>query len=269
MIEEAEKRWRDFCTALARFSTHLDRNKAVNVNSAALRDHAKQVAQQYFRHVRQDLLQFQLDELIEPLSIEFEALIVLSEGRNAAASYRRHAKAIRKLIPRVTSQLAVHDGTAATTVSSSEPDGKIVETLAKLVPSAALSYQQALRDLSDTQRQSFRGPAHELREALREVLDHFAPDADVMAVPGFKLEKDRPKPTMKQKVRFILKARSQNDTERAVPESAVSTVEALIADMTRSTYDRGSLAAHTERGKKDLEQLKRYVDVVLHDLLVL
>jgi hypothetical protein len=39
--------------------------------------------------------------------------------------------------------------------------------------------------------------------------------------------------------------------------------------MTRSTYDRGSLSAHKERGKKSVEQLKRYVDVIFHDLLEL
>jgi hypothetical protein len=39
-------------------------------------------------------------------------------------------------------------------------------------------------------------------------------------------------------------------TESAVPEDAANTIDALIADMTRSTYDRGSLSAHQERGKK-------------------
>jgi hypothetical protein len=137
-----------------------------------------------------------------------------------------------------------------------------------LLPSAAQSYQQALIDLADPKRQSFRGPAHELREALREVLDHLAPDVEMKAA-GVVLEKDRPKHTMKQKVRHIFKAREKSTTESAAPEDAANTVEALIADMTRSTYDHGSLAAHKERGQKSVQQLKRYVDVIFHDLLEL
>jgi hypothetical protein len=129
--------------------------------------------------------------------------------------------------------------------------------------------ERLLLDLADAKRLSFRGPAHELREALREVLDHLAPDEDVVKAPGFKFEKDRSKPTMKQKVRFIFKARERSATESAAPEDAANTIDAVIADMTRSTYDRGSLSAHKERGKKSVEQLKRYVDVIFHDLLEL
>jgi hypothetical protein len=274
VIEQAAQEWRELCAAFTQYTAHLNRNTAVNVNSAPLREETKHVAQMYFRSVRQSLQQFQLDEFIEPLSVAFEALLVLSEGRNLTSSYKKHVKAIRRTIPSVTSQMEVQGGIGGPSVSSSETDQKILDTLANLLPSAAQSYQQALLDLADTKRLSFRGPAHELRESLREVLDHLAPDADVMKVPGFKFEKDqqgkdRPKPTMKQKVRFIFKARERTATESAAPEDAASTIDALIADMTRSTYDRGSLFAHKERGKKSVEQLKRYVDVIFHDLLEL
>lgn len=269
MIEQAAREWQDLCAAFAHYTTRLDRNNTVHVNSATLRDETKRVAQIYFRGVRNSLQQFQLDELIEPLSVAFEALLVLSQGRNLASSYKKHTRAIRKLIPRVTSQLEVQGGAAGPATSSSETDQKILRTLAELLPSAAQSYQQALFDLTDPKRLSFRGSAHELRESLREVLDHLAQDAEVLKSPGFKLEKDRPKPTMKQKVRFIFKARERSATESAAPEDAANTIDALIADMTRSTYDRGSLSAHKEHGKKSVEQLKRYVDVIFHDLLEL
>lgn len=269
MIDQAAQEWRNLCDAFTEYAAHLSRNTAVNVNSVALRNETKSVAQLYFRNVRQLLEQFQLDEFIEPLSRAFEALLVLSEGNNATSTYKKHAKSIKKIIPRVTSQLEVQGGTAGGITSSSDTDQKIIQTLTGLLPSAAQSYQQALFDLADTRRLSFRGPAHELRECLREVLDHLAPDADVMKAPGFKLEKDRPKPTMKQKVRFIFKARERRTTESAAPEDATTTIDALIAQMTRSTYDRGSLSAHTQRDKKSVEQLKRYVDVIFYDLLEL
>jgi hypothetical protein len=54
---------------------------------------------------------------------------------------------------------------------------------------------------------SWRGPATDFRESLRETLDHLAPDSAVKAEPGFKLEQNTSGPTMKQKVRFILKKR--------------------------------------------------------------
>lgn len=269
MIEQAAQAWRELCAAFTQYATHVNRNTAVNVNSAPLRDETKHIAQMYFRGVRQSLQQFQLDEFVEPLSVEFEALLILSEGRNLTSSYKKHIGAIRKIIPRVTSQLEVQGGAVGVNMSSSDTDQKILNTLSGLVPSAAQSYQQALLDLTDVKRVSFRGPAHELRECLREVLDHLAPDADVMKAPGFKPERDRTKPTMKQKVRFIFKARDLGATVSAVPEDAANTVEALIANMTRSTYDRSSLSAHTEADQRSVEQLKRYVDVIFHDLLEL
>lgn len=267
MIEKASQEWREFCDAFTIFATHVFRSVAVNVNSMKLRDETKQVAQTYFRVIRPSLQQFKLTEFLEPLSLAFETLLRLSEGNNSARSYKREIKFIRKIIPRVTSQLEVQGAMVNSGISSSETDQKILGTLDILVPSAAQSYRQALSDLADPKRLSFRGPAHELRESLREVLDHFAPDDEVKKAPGFKLEKDRDKPTMKQKVRFIFKARDQNKTESATPENAATTIDGLIADMTRSTYDRGSLSAHTERGKRDVLQVKRYVDVVFYDIL--
>jgi hypothetical protein len=87
---------------------------------------------------------------------------------------------------------------------------------------------------------------------IREVLDRFA-SPEEMEKAGIKKEKnDRGDDiyTMKQKVRFIFKSRERNTTESAVPEDAVNMVEEIIASMTRSTYERGSLSAHREGGKK-------------------
>jgi hypothetical protein len=264
----AAQEWRHLTDIFAQYSAALDRHSAIHINSVELKELTKQVAQLYFRSVRPVLTNYQLDELVEPLSIAFEALLVLSEGRNLTTSYKKHARIIRRLIPRITSQLEVQGGGAASTVSSSETDQRIIATLNGLLSSAAQSYEQAMADLADPRRFSFRGPAHELREALREVLDHLAPDTEMLKA-GVKPEKDRPKHTMKQKVRFIFKAREKSSAESAAPEDAANAVEAVVADMTRSTYDHGSLAAHKERGKRSVQQLKRYVDVIFHDLLEL
>jgi Predicted pPIWI-associating nuclease len=114
---------------------------------------------------------------------------------------------------------------------------------------------------------SFRGPALELREVLREILDHLAPDKDVMQGAGFQIEKGRSGPTMKQKVRYILKKRGDGKTKASSPEDSVSTVDVMIGELTRSVYDLGSLATHVSSERRQVVQVKRYIEAVLHDIL--
>ena len=106
-----------------------------------------------------------------------------------------------------------------------------------------------------------------LREALREVLDHLASDKDVTARPGFKLEADQKKPTMKQKVRFILASRGEGKTQTAPAENSTSLVEERVGALARSVYDRSSLSTHVGTTKQEVQQVKAYVDVVLTELL--
>lgn len=107
MSEHPAEEWRELCDAFTTYSDHLNRNDAVNVNSQALRSETRSVGQLYFRGVRRTLQQLALSDFAEELSMHFEALIALSEGRNAASSYKRHVKAIRRLIPKVTSQIEI------------------------------------------------------------------------------------------------------------------------------------------------------------------
>jgi hypothetical protein len=43
----------------------------------------------------------------------------------------------------------------------------------------------------------------------------------------------------------------------------------MIGEMARSVYDRSSLATHVATERKNVIQLKRYVDAVLQDILEL
>jgi Predicted pPIWI-associating nuclease len=119
-------------------------------------------------------------------------------------------------------------GVKAEVTVHTEEDEQIIAKLDAHVPSAALSYKQAILDLKDASRVSFRGPALELREALREVLDHLAPDSEVTAAPEYKQEKERDGPTMRQKVRFIMKRRGKRSSSD-VPEQSVTAFEEAIA----------------------------------------
>jgi hypothetical protein len=149
-------------------------------------------------------------------------------------------------------------------------DGKetrIAETLYSLVPSAGISYEQACIDLRDANRRSFREAAAELRESLREALDHLAADKDVLGQDGFKLEKNQLAPTMKQKVRYILKSRGKGKSVSEAPESAVEIVEERVGALARSIYNRSSLSTHVGTSKEEVQQIKAYIDVVLGELL--
>jgi hypothetical protein len=266
----AAEEWQAFCAAFADYSAGLNKVQSVHVNSADVKAATKQVAQRYIHRVRPHLLALNFGESVEGIDGAFQSLLELSEGRNLAASYKRHARAVRRTVTTLSGQIEYR--LAGAVVDSSGPskeDAKIIGILSGLVTSAASSYQQAIADLSDEKRVSFKGPAHELREVLREVLDHFAPNAEVVASAGFKFEDGLTKPTMRQKVRFILAARGRSRKGSEAPEDVTVTVETMIAELTRTVYNTGSAAAHVAQERALIVKLKRYVDVVLMDILEL
>ena len=174
------------------------------------------------------------------------------------------------LVPKITSQIELGQGVARqTSANTTQEDERVIQTLDGLVPAAALSYRQAIIDLADDNRLSFRGPALELRETLRETLDHLAPDEEVTAVPGYANEKGRNGPTMKQKVRFILKARGQSKSSSELPENTATTLDEMVGTLTRSVYDRSSVATHVATERRAVAQIRRYVVAVLHHILEL
>ena len=143
----------------------------------------------------------------------------------------------------------------------------IISTLSRIVPVAALSYEQSLLDLGGPQRRSYRGVAHELREVLRETLSYLAPDADVMAAPAFKLEERQERPTQAQKALYVLRNRRLSREQTSAAELAISLIEETAAKITRSAYTRGSKDAHTSSSESEVRQLKMWIDAVLGELL--
>jgi hypothetical protein len=259
--------WQALCDAFVRFNRHIDQAHSVNINVSTLRQEAKNAAQQYFRQVRSALQDAVPGEQLAALDDGFRGLLELSGRSSAKSSYKKRNKAIRALIPKVSSQIELGQGAAGIWANTTHEDARIIDTLDGLVPAAALSYRQAIIDLADDKRLSFRGPALELREALRETLDHLAPDGSVTSAPGYAHEKGRTGPTMKQKVRFILKARGQSKSSSGVPEQTTITVDEMVGTLTRSVYDRSSVATHVASERKTVVQIRRYVVAVLHDIL--
>jgi hypothetical protein len=205
---------------------------------------------------------------IEQLDRINQEVLGLAAKTNRASSYRNKLRDLDELRIRVT--MAVEIGSASR--GGEAPDGaattfeaSILATLEQIVPTIALSYRQVLQDLRESHRLSYRGTASELREVLRELLDHLAPDEEVLK--KISLEKDQKRPSMKQKATFILKARGIGDTARKTPIAAVETVEESVGALARSVYDRGSLSTHVVTTRQEVVTLKNYADAVLADLL--
>src|SRR5262249_49930406 len=134
-------------------------------------------------------------------------------------------------------------------------------------PAAANCYRQALLDLLSNNRVSWRGTISELRETLRELLDKLAPDSRVMEAVGFKLEEGTHGPTMKQKARFILKARQRAESDRKPIEDAANAVDDMVSAFVRTAYTRSSVSVHTEPNHRDVISVLRLVELAVSELL--
>jgi hypothetical protein len=171
------------------------------------------------------------------------------------------------LLARIEKQVLLSGASGGRAYTLSDVDKNIIATLARLVPSAALSYEQALLDLCGDSRLSWRGPATDLREALRETLDQLAPDKEVSAQSGFKQDKECSGPTMKQKVRFVLANRGRSRAAMEAPEQAAVAVEEAVGSFVRSVYTRSNVSTHTPTDKDEVLRVRDWVRVTLCELL--
>jgi hypothetical protein len=142
------------------------------------------------------------------------------------------------------------------------------EVTAKLEFSEATEaiYRRVLQDLSG--REALYTDAY-MREALRETLDALAPDTEVEKMPGYKLEENARRPTMRQKAKYILKNREMVDNQASLSESAVENIENAVSGITRSVYVRSNVSTHTPTSGPEVARLHGWVRLVMCDLLSL
>jgi hypothetical protein len=256
--------------------SQLDRQvKAVtgqSISSKALQSLAREMVEQYTRIVRPELLQSGFsDAELDEIDGHMELALRLTTGTRMRAAYlengRRVRKALRELdVARVmragvsSSRDDAHARAARTAI-----DGLVLEALHQILPMTAASYEQALIDLDDLARISYRGVANELREVLREVIDYYAPD-EALRADGVKAEGAHGF-TQKQKVRFVMRQRRVPENAREAPERTVEMIDAAMASLARATSVRTSISAHVSTGRTEARTIKPYVEVVLADLL--
>lgn len=243
----------------------LNAVRSPQLHSSQARASLHDLAEKYFRDIRPALEgPASASDHRDAVDAAMQELLALCHKHGSVAKYKellRRAKA--HLIHLDTGLIARRQGGGI----RSESDIRIVTTLRALLPSAAASYEQALSDLDEDTRLSWRGPATDLREALRETLDHLAPDADVQAAPGYKTEPNTTGPTMKQKVRYILKNRGQSKSVSSTTEDAVVAIDEAIGSFVRSVYTRSSVSTHTPTDKREVLRIQELVRVVLGELL--
>jgi DNA-binding TFAR19-related protein (PDSD5 family) len=224
---------------------------------------ARSIADAYFGSVHSRLQAVQHRAgLADEIEFVIGAILQFSTEPREKTAYLGQVKELRPYLQEAMIDVMKARGVRRLVLSDTERD--ILNTLERMLPTTASSYEQVLLDIAAGKRVSWRGTGTELREVLREVMDHLAPDGDVMAAPGFKLEDDLKRPTQKQKVRFILKARRRSV---GVAGDSVETVEEGIAKVVRSTYQRGSATTHASTDAAEVRKLKNYVDALLVELL--
>lgn len=224
---------------------------------------ARSMADTYFGSIQPELQTVQRrGGLADEIEWVVSAILQLTNEAREKGAYLGQVKELRPYLQEAMIDVMKARGVRRLLLSDTERG--IIATLDKMLPSTATSYEQVLQDIAAGTRVSWRGTGTELREVLREVMDHLAPDGDVMAAPNFKLEGDLKRPTQKQKVRFILKARKR---AVGVAEASVETVEEGIANLARSTYQRGSATTHASTDAVEVRRLKNYVDALLIELL--
>jgi len=264
-----------FWKSIEALRTALRRNAAVNVNAQGLRQKTRGLVETWFRSVRPYLHGLALpEERLSTVDSAMQRLLRLAAAPNSKASYIAEVDAVRKTArPELELDVEQHRGklilqAASTQVQATATETLILTTLERIgLQETARSYRQVLIDLSEARRLSYRGTATELREVVREVLDHLAPDDQVTSTAGYKQQPGTDGPTMTQKARFILKARGLGESERKAPEQAVALLEEQIASLARSTYVKGAASTHSVTTLPTARTFKGFADAVLAELL--
>jgi hypothetical protein len=252
----------------ARLPLRAGAKSGKQLQAQSARDALRTLAEKYFNAIRPSILAPNAqDAEVSSVDASMQQLIELCHRRASMNAYSTLLSTARSALISIDSR-HISGGTSRTSEPSLiEVDQLIVTTLDSVVPSAASSFRQGLADLRSVDRLSWRGPATDFRECLRETLDRLAPDEAVTKEPGYKPDPDARGPTMKQKVRYILRARGQSKSQMGATESAVDAVEEAIGVFVRSVYTRSSVSTHVATSRDEVLRIRDLVRVVLSELL--
>ena len=240
------------------------------IQSNAIKNKIKSFVYEYFKDSRPILLSGGLiDENLTNTDSAMQDLLRCAQRNTLKVIYLRYFTKLSEYLNEIELKIISPISSGEKDLPNHQKYQQILETLGKIAPSAAKSYQQALLDLQDQNRISWRGTVVELRESLREVLDALAPDNEVVSQPNFKLEQNAKRPTMKQRAVFILKSRNASNKHLKTFESEVDVVEELCGGFIRSVYERSSEGTHTRISRNEALRIKDYITLALAEILEL
>jgi hypothetical protein len=251
----------DFLEMVDQFSVKLRAVKGKQIQSAAIREQGIILVRKFF-DVHRPRLRTASTTQLEAIDSIFQGMYEVLHTRCSRAKVLAAIKSVRPLLVSAERpQAGIQEG-------SGHPEIKaILQTLHQLgMPEAAASITQAAKDFQ-SERLSWRGTVTELREALREVLDHFAPDVEVKAMVGYKQEPNTSGPTMRQKVKYIFDKRGLGKGKSDPAAAAVEGIDSIIGTWVRSVYVRASISTHTHETREEALRVYNWVRVVLSELL--
>jgi Predicted pPIWI-associating nuclease len=145
-------------------------------------------------------------------------------------------------------------------------DAAILARLRRQSGPLADSLEQALRDLNDSNRLSYVGPAGEVREVMRATVQHVAPDDEVRKQPWYVGIEQGGKRNPSQAERTRYAAQKRGGSKDQVQE-VDALIDGLVGQIGRKTYAVGSGAFHAGTDREAVWKLTRWVFAVLDEVL--
>lgn len=141
-----------------------------------------------------------------------------------------------------------------------------LERLKAISPSLAASLEQVLRDLNDSTRLSYVGPAGELREVMRSAIQLLAPDSEVRNQPWFVGVRrgEKTQPTQAERTRLAVQKQRGNADQL---KDSDDLVDSLVGKISRETYAVGSKTFHAGAAQSNVLKLTGWVFAILDEVL--
>lgn len=146
---------------------------------------------------------------------------------------------------------------------------EIFDALAAISPALANSYAQVKMDITDTNRVSWAGSAHEIREIISSLLRQLAPDDEVKKQRWFIQDPSTKGITRAQRTRYLIQLKNLGSNRQEVIEKDMNMLEDRISGLVNSIYNRASEAAHMYEDQDEVFRILGYFEALIHDLLVI
>ena len=140
---------------VARLSAAVDSVRTKTVQPGIVQPIAREIAKIYFESVRNELVAIQNRvALVEEIDFVFQTILQLATTAREKDAYHGQIGELRPYLLEATIDFMKARGSRRLVLSETERG--ILETLTKMLPVAAASYEQALIDISQGKRVSWR-----------------------------------------------------------------------------------------------------------------